>query len=234
GWGLLLLLALFLIFRNKLQLRQEPLSQRSRLLAGLFLLAFYGGYSLILVHTRYIWISTWMMLFLAAFFAAAIEQGGRPWFYLARVLFLITLLVAIKRPVKELLFGLDRDVPAIWIWKAVRQPLQTMDVLYQQDRQLQEATYYLRSLKLLDGPIASRYSESPDRHRYSSSLFVAYHNKTPYRGQINDRQAGALEVIRESGAKYFLLWHEPDTTWQGAFPLFQSGELKVFPVPSGP
>ena len=234
GWGLLLLLALFLIFRNKLQLRQEPLSQRSRLLAGLFLLAFYGGYSLILVHTRYIWISTWMMLFLAAFFAAAIEQGGRPWFYLARVLFLITLLVAIKRPVKELLFGNDRDVPAIWIWKAVRQPLQTMDVLYQQDRQLQEATYYLRSLKLLDGPIASRYSESPDRHRYSSSLFVAYHNKTPYRGQINDRQAGALEVIRESGAKYFLLWHEPDTTWQGAFPLFQSGELKVFPVPSGP
>ena len=85
--------------------------------------------------------------------------------------------MAIGRPVKELLFGLDRDVPAIWIWKAVRQPLQTMDVLYQQDRQLQEATYYLRSLKLLDGPIASRYSESPDRHRYSSSLFVAYHTR---------------------------------------------------------
>ena len=232
GWGLLALMMLFLLFKNKMQCRLEDLSQRSRRLAWLFLLAFYGGYSLILVHTRYIWIGTWMMLLLSVYFAAALERGGRRWFYLARVLFLVTLLLAIKRPVKELLFGDDRDVPASWIWKAVRQPLQTMDLMYQQDRQLQEATYYLRSLKLLDGPIASRYSADTVRHRYSYSLFVAYHTKTSYRGQINDLPSEALGVIRESGAKYFLLWNEPDTTWQGAFPLFQNGELKVFPVPA--
>jgi hypothetical protein len=230
GAGLLLLLAVFLLFRNRLQLRQEPLSVRARLLTLLFLLAFYGGYSLILVHTRYIWFCTWLILLLSAFLAGAIEQGGRAWFYIARVVFLLTLLVAIKRPVKELLFGEDRDVPASWIYKAVRRPLQTMDVMYRQDRQLREAAYYLRSLKMIDGPLASRYSEDADRHRYSSSLFVAYHSKAQYLGQLNDRLPGALDVIRESGAKYFLLWNEPDTTWQDAYPLFESGELKVFPV----
>lgn len=230
GVGLLLLWVIFIFVRNKLRVRQEPLSARARMLALLFLVAFYGGYSLILVHTRYVWICTWLMLLLAAFLAGAIEQGGRKWFYLARILFLATLLVGIKRPVKELLFGQDNDVPASWIFKAVRRPLQTMEVMYKQDKELHEAAFYLRALKLLDGPVASRYSEDSARLRYSSSLFVAYHCETPFYGQINDRQPGAVDKLKQSGAKYFLLWNQPDSIWEGTYPVFQSGELKVFPV----
>lgn len=234
GWGLLLLAGAYLLLRKRWALRQEPLSERARRMAWLFLLAFYGGYSLILVHTRYVWICTWLMLMLAAWFAAAIEQGSRGRFYFARVIFLLTLLVAIKRPVKELLFGEDRDVPAAWIWKAARRPLQTLEVMYRQDKELHEATYYLRALHLLDGPAASRYSMDPSRHRYSSSLFVAYHCGVPYYGQLNDTLPGASEVLDASGAKYFFLWNDPDTTWRGRYPVFQSGELKVYPAMTTP
>ena len=107
-----------------------------------------------------------------------------------------------------------------------------MDVLYQQDRQLQEATYYLRSLKLLDGPIASRYSKAGSTS-LPSSLFVAYHNKTPYRGQINDQQSRSVGGDPGIRREAFSLWHEPDTTGGALFRYFRA-EVKVFPVPSGP
>lgn len=218
----------------------------------LFLIAFYGGYSAILVHTRYTWICTWMMLLLSARMILQMDEkailpnivrvisnlpllsrwGEAPEILkrLQRIFLFLMIVLAVKRPLKELFFTQDQDLPVLWLVKAAIHPLETLDVMYKDDRDTYRAANEIARHRLLSGAIASRYTESPFRHRYSSSHHIATRSDVPYYGQINDSNAGALDTLHSNGIRYFLVWDQfPDSLF-GQAPVYKSDNLAIFPV----
>lgn len=225
GWVFLLVLLVGLFFqRAKMDIR-DP----SFFYPMLFLVLFYGGYSLILFHTRYTWICTWMMLLLIGVILRAFI-GKNSIQSLVFLGLLITVVVAVKRPIKELLFAEDRDMGVRELSAALMHPFRTLDTTYQDDRLVYDAAKQLHEKNLLSRSVASRNSESKFRHRYSSSLQVAFENEVQYFGQMESAGVSEKQQLQEMDINYLLVWDDNDTLWNGERPIFISGPLRVFPV----
>jgi hypothetical protein len=69
------------------------------------LVLFYGGYSLVLVHTRYVWINTLLMLLLATIFIEHIRTKSRAMKVAGTLLFVVMIMLAVKHSAKELFFS---------------------------------------------------------------------------------------------------------------------------------
>lgn len=180
------------------------------LLCSLFI---YGGYSLVLVHTRYVWACTWFLLLVSGWMLQ--EMGTNRWRRISTFVWLIiTLLVAIKRPVKEILFTEDKEMPAIWIARGVLHPFETLQSVYREDRAVHLLSQKLKAENLLSGRIASLRDDSESRHYYSSTLFVTSSLGLPYYGQL-DRNLSfeeQIKTLREAGISYLFVWS--GETWR--------------------
>lgn len=179
----------------------------------LVILIFYGGYSLILVHTRYVWICTGLMILLSAWMLDSIGNQTESLRKPAWIIFVFLILLAVKRPVKEILFAEDADVPLLWIRNAVLHPFETMRITYREDRQLHDAAIELKKFPEMGGRLASLMSDDTHRNRYAAALLIASQTGASYFGQLkNELSADSVksELIRHE-ISAFLVWNR--TRW---------------------
>ncbi len=188
------------------------LKNRSTLFLFSALIAFYAGYSLILVHTRYIWICTWIMLLISALMLQLLS-GNTKWkiiFY--QSLLLLLLLLAVKRPVKEILFTQDSDMQMLWYGKGITHPFETMKITYRPDEQLRQAAISLTHIPDIIGGIASLKTVEGERHEYSSSLFIADALQKQYFGPLEDTLSidQTKMQLQKNGISLFLVWNHKE------------------------
>lgn len=197
----------------------------NRLILFLFLsmLCIYGGYSLILVHTRYIWVCTWIMMLMSAWMVQEMsEKGTRRIIF--PVLFFLMLLVAMKRPVKEILFGEDKEVSALWLGKAITHPAQTMAIMYREDNLLKSFCQKMKEEHFLSGNMASLRNDSPERNYYASSLFVTSFLPLHYYGQLETHKTidEQFEELKKNNIQFLFSWKNEAWTEgenQGVYPI---------------
>ena len=127
----LLMLLLFIITKGGNAFFKE----RWILFFMLFIILLYGGYSLILVHSRYTWINNLLMLILTVYFIECIFNKKTLKGISTMAIFFI-LLLSVKRPIKEILFSSDSNFPVFWIFNSLKQPFYTMKIFYRTDYEL--------------------------------------------------------------------------------------------------
>jgi len=150
GLFFLILFLVYLIRRGK----KEFLESRWIIILLFYILLTYVGYSLVVVHTRYVWLNTWLMVLMSAYFLERIF-GIEKRFVLSNVLFLGLVLLALKRPFKEIFFITDKNYPAHWMAKAAMHPFTTLWVNYKTDATLQREISIIHTEKIIHGNIAS-------------------------------------------------------------------------------
>lgn len=178
GFFLLLIVYLFLGKRNKTLIEDYFFS----LIICLALV--YGGYALILVHQRYIWVCTLVMLILSGFMIEALFSKNNFQLYLSRTLFLFLLFIAVKRPVKEILFAGDRSMSAKTLITAAMHPLQTIEETYSVDQDLN-----VSGNRNYAGLVHFASINAPGfpRDIYTQSSLLALHSGAKYYGHADLR-----------------------------------------------
>jgi hypothetical protein len=190
----------------------------------------YAGYALILFHARYSWMCTWLMVLTISCLLVPFIQKASPYLRsLLRGLLMFVALLAVKRPVKEILFSDDRERTSYELLSAFSAPFKTMEQTYAEDKLLYANA---DSLSRLDGPMASRYSDELNRPRYFSSLLIAQSCGQPYYGQLNDRVNHALMTLKQVNIRYFLVFDGEADSCFGKPPVYALNGIKVFSVGS--
>jgi len=204
GFIFIFILLIFLFFRKRFEIKNP----RPILFLFFVMMIVYGGYSLILVHPRYVWICTLIMLLLSAWIWEKIHTKKEWMQDLLCAVFILVVLIAVKRPVKEILFTKDEDVPMLWIGKGLTHPFETMKITYRPEKELCKAIEALKRIPQFKGRMASLNSLQGERHAYSSSLFIANEFNTPYYGPL-DTSLSVEEMkgqLQASGISVFLVW----------------------------
>jgi hypothetical protein len=163
----------------------------------------YAGYALILYHARYSWPCIYLSLLTAALVVFRIDH--RSLRLPLRLLLTLMVLLAVKRPVKEILYARDKDVTLSVLLHDVSHPREILEETYRDDFRLYRIS---RSLDCLKGPFASRYTSYENRPRYFSSLLLADCNGQPYHGQIDDTRENSARELHEAGIRYLLVWDD--------------------------
>ena len=219
GIVFLFLLLLFIIVNGFRELFKE----KWVLILLLFIFLLYGGYSLILVHSRYTWINNLLMLILSVYFIQSIfiKKGFK---FIVSVFFLSVLLLAVKRPVKEILFSTDSDYPALWLFNAMKHPVTTMRIFYRSDIELHNVIEDIKSTNMLSGNVASLKMVGKDRDPYTRSLQVAQILKCRYYGQLDDELNFSLQEdeLIKMDIDYLITWE--NTEWGNKEPIYYSEE----------
>ena len=172
------------------------------LYAALLLFFFYAGYSLVLVHTRYIWICTLLMLLLTSWMISEMtDVSGGATKFAGRFAMCMVLLLALKRPVKEILFTIDKDYPIAELWNGIRHPIRTIYHTTQADRRVHRLALEFKNKMNEPGAIVSIGEFPGDRHTYSASLFTAFYGGHPYFGQMEPGRDSLTPDV-----SYFLVW----------------------------
>lgn len=190
---------------------------RTIILLFLLIILFYGGYSLILVHTRYIWVCTWIMLLLSGWILERITKESKWNHDGIYFFFLLVLLLSVKRPIKEILFTKDADFPLLWIGKGISNPFGTMEIMYRPEKKLQVALNNLKQLPDFKGKIASLKAVDGERHIYSSCLFIVNEIGGQYYGPL-DAHLSIDEMKTELqgfGISYLLVWQHENWKAEG-------------------
>ncbi len=199
--------ALFLILLSVALIVRKPhtvLSDQGVLLSLLMLVILNLGYAAILVHDRYIWLNTFIMLFLSAKLLGMLLPAR---LLIGQAVLVLFVLLAVKRPVKQILYTEDSDIRASELFTSVLFPFRTLENTYHPDHVRAEAIDALRPLGLR-GPMASLHSDDLVRHAYSSSLHIAYELGLTYHGAILPGQSREQQLrdLREHGIRYFVVW----------------------------
>ncbi|MFM9052248.1 MAG: hypothetical protein ACKOKF_08020 [Bacteroidota bacterium] len=189
------------------------------------LISIYLGYGLILYHARYSWLCGYIMLLTGAYLAALADRKGTR--TLMSTLTFVLMLVSVKRPVKEILFGEDKDVTTTQLADAVVHPDRTLRDSYCEDERLFEAAEKLSCLK---GSFASRYSDYSIRPRYFSSLLLAERSGQRYFGQMNDQREGALKELTDSNVEFLVVWDDSTSVCFGKPPACAAEGVRVFRI----
>ena len=215
-----LILLLLFIFINGFR---ELFKEKWVLILLLFILLLYAGYSLILVHSRYTWINNLLMLILTIYFIQNIFSR-KAFKFMAALLFIFVLLLAVKRPIKEILFSTDSDYPARWIFKALKQPVTTMQIFYRSDVELHRIIEDIKSKNISSGNIASLKINGMDRDSYTRSLQIAQSFKCRYYGQLDDEInfQHQEEELKKMNIDYLITWENTD--WGNKEPVYFSEE----------
>jgi hypothetical protein len=222
GGLFLIMMILVLIFNRRIINLLDPFTFYSLTI----ILLIYAGYSLILYHARYSWICTLLMVLLGIKWTDALFNSSSIGFKkLAWAMMLLFVLIAVKRPVKELLFSQDQSIPASSLFSAILSPFQTMKQTYAEDRAIFETAAMLDTLH---GPLASRYSTNLERPRYFASLLVAQSCGQPYYGQVTIENAATDLSLKKNGIRYFLDWDHQEDSCFGHPPVFKNKTLSIF------
>ena len=208
GTLFILALVLFLVF--------SP--QRKRLfsfpLAPLLLtiILFYGLYGLVLVHSRYVWVCTLLMVLLTVYFIEALMQQSTS--TLAKIFFRIfiavVLLLAAKRPFKEIFFAQDTESSIKDISSVLICPQRQLDETYAIDKMQAEAADSLKKIIEPQAAIASIKENFSKRDNYARSSLIAYKSGAKYFGQIQKNELISnkmRDALNQFQIKYILLWN---------------------------
>ena len=143
---------------------------------------------------------------------------------MAALLFIFVLLLAVKRPIKEILFSTDSDYPARWIFKALKQPVTTMQIFYRSDVELHRIIEDIKSKNISSGNIASLKIKGMDRDSYTRSLQIAQSFKCRYYGQLDDEinLQHQEEELKKMNIDYLITWENTD--WGNKEPVYFSEE----------
>ncbi|MBK7571445.1 MAG: hypothetical protein IPI10_07425 [Bacteroidetes bacterium] len=192
GWVFIFFLIIYL-FRKKSD-DVIPLWIKISLLV---ICALYIGYSLILVHERYIWICTLLFIPMIVFFIDKIFasfpsskiseikkiQATKRISEIKLIILIPVLILCIKRPAKEVLMCGDRDVNILQLYHAFRSPIETMNIFYRPDEKLHDDIQKLKRIIPPNSNLASIKKADPERDGYASTLLIAYECKSKYFGQ---------------------------------------------------
>jgi hypothetical protein len=146
------------------------------------MLAIYTGYSLVLVHTRYIWTCTFLILIVSFSLLNELEKKFQTLIF---ILALTVSILAVKRPLKEILFTGDIDLPRNHMVNALKHPLTTMEIFYRNSSYLHNAALQLKDNVTPGKNFISVFSGSASQDIYASSLQLVLNSKGKYLGQIN-------------------------------------------------
>ncbi len=200
GTPFLIVLFMTILLRGPKHLLRDRI-----LVLPLFLLvALNIGYTAILVQDRYIWINTFLMLFMVGWCLQLLLPDRK---FIGGMLTLVICLFAIKRPVKELLFTRDEDVAAGDLIGALMDPIGTLRSSYRIDHDRKQAIEELRPMRL-NGALASLRSDDTQRDQYASCLHIAYELGLTYHGEIlpDIPKEEQLHQIRDHRIRYFAVW----------------------------
>jgi hypothetical protein len=218
-------LALFFLFLFRKGFR-ELIKEKYVAVLLVFIFLLYGGYALILVHSRYVWINTWLMFLLSVYF---IQQSInlQKWKTTASILFYFMFALAIKRPCKEIFFTSDRQQPVQWIFHALKQPFTTLWVFYKPDLQLKQDIEAIKLAGILKGNLASLKTNSSERDPYTKALRVARENKCRFFGQPDDALTNLEQLLELQKMKidYLLAWNYKE--WGSDLPVYFNPETGV-------
>lgn len=179
----------------------------------------YGGYSLILVHTRYIWVCTMIMLLLSAWILEEFHFKSKTIQAVVRVLVVIVLTgLTLKRPIKELLFAADNETSPAVLINAMLNPLETMSSTYSWDKHFYKTKKELKSLIRPGSNIVSIKNKKSERDLYTQSSMLALTSNSKYLGQVNSEREFFPGMYGADKTDYLVVYTEedhPDSThWQ--------------------
>ena len=217
------LLMIVFLFRKGYR---ELLNEKWAMIALLFIVIIYGGYSLILVHSRYTWINTFLMIILSVYFIESIFTDHRKKL-ISYLIFAFILLLSVKRPVKEILFTSDKQMPVHSLYNALMHPFETMRIFYRPDADLQKTIVEIKDSKLVNGNVASLKINDPDRDAYTNSLRISSACDSKYFGQLDDQldSMNQSEELAKNKIDFLITWK--NTEWGKRQPLYYNTETGV-------
>ncbi len=201
GWLFILFFVIYLFRRNRTE--RIPLWIKISLL---MICTLYFGYSLILVHERYIWICSVLFIPMILFFIEKSFPVAR-YKSAAEIFVILILLFALKRPSKEVLMCGDRDVNSLQLYHAYFSPKTTMSIFYRPDIELHAAIETMRRLIPPGSAFASIKRSDNERDGYAQSLVIAYELRGKYLGQTIEADSTFKGYLiswkEESGERVF-------------------------------
>ncbi|CAN5631185.1 hypothetical protein BH11BAC1_BH11BAC1_23510 [soil metagenome] len=151
------------------------------------LILIYGGYALILIHARYIWVCTLFMLLLSGCLLEELMPKNKKGQAFARLFFvLIVALIAIKRPVKEILLSKDRDISASGFLNVMLKPFDALRASYDIDRSFSEVKQELKNHIMPGSAIVSIKNPGGIRDGYTQGSLIAMATGSKYLGQVSE------------------------------------------------
>lgn len=202
GWIFIFFLIIFLIRKRSHEI--IPLWIKISLLV---ICTIYIGYSLILVHERYIWICT--LLFIpTTFYFIEKSLPANPGISQIRLIIIIPVLILLlKRPTKEVLMCGDRNVNSLQLYHAYFSPKTTMSIFYRPDIELHSAIETMRRIIPPGSTFASIKRSDTERDGYAQSQLIAYELHGKYLGQTVETDSAFTGYLIswqvESGEKVF-------------------------------
>ncbi|MBK6400090.1 MAG: hypothetical protein IPF75_18025 [Bacteroidetes bacterium] len=178
GWVFIFFFIIYLIRKKSHEV--IPLWIKISLLV---ICSIYFGYSLILVHERYIWICTLLFIPLTFYF---VEKSLPTHTRISefKIIVLIPILaLLLKRPAKEVLMCGDRKVNSLQLFHAFFSPQTTMSIFYRPDIELHNDIEKLRRIIPANSTSASIKKTDNERDGYAQTLLMAYELKGKYLGQ---------------------------------------------------
>lgn len=176
--GMLFLFALLIL----LIFRRNVLGKKEILLSLFMMVTLYVGYSLILVHTRYVWLCSWL-IFYVLFFVIVMHLKLTRQMKIAALSVLI--LFFWKRPYKEILFTEDKDLTLFQLGMSIRHPLETMEVMYHRDVALSGELSMLNSYGLKGNLVQLKNDPSHQRDNYTEALRLAFVHRLTFLGSVH-------------------------------------------------
>jgi len=178
-----LILVLIFLFSSKRKKFRTDDYFFSMMMALLF---FYGGYSLILVHARYTWICTLLMILISAWLLEELLAGKKFQRILIPVAGFFLAALAVKRPVKEILFTRDKAIQFSDLFRAVLHPMYTIRHTYYTDVQFFSSMNEMRKVIAPGENIVSMENPEASRDCYTHASLIAFLSGAKYYGQLDD------------------------------------------------
>ena len=201
--GALLLILVVLSFFKRKEKQSAPLWIK---ISWITIASIYFGYSLILVHERYLWITSILFLPMIFYYLFEVFPLSRMK-NISEVVIILILVFILKRPAKEVVMCGDRDVNTLQLFHVFRSPIETMEIFYRPDEQLHADIEKLKRVIPKNSNFASIKKSDPERDGYAASLQVAYELHGKYFGQTFDVgstfKGYLISWKEESGEKVF-------------------------------
>jgi hypothetical protein len=196
--GILFLLMLAIIILKK---KSQIFFQKWLFISLVSIFCFYIGYSFILVHSRYVWINTWLMLLMTSFFISQILTNK----YARALSLALLVLLALKRPVKEILFIKDIDTNAITLLSAFTQPIKIFQDTYGADLAIQNFTEEIKKRHIRSAYVYSTGNPVFPRDGYAVSNRIAQSMESVYLGKLeSDLPLTPVENAAISTSKFMI------------------------------
>ena len=190
----------------------------------------YAGYSMILVHLRYVWICSLLMLLVSVWFIEELPTGNKNLqFPVKFVLVILVVLIAIKRPIKEILYSSDKDVdiPALII--SLSDPFKAIRQTYEYDAKLNAARAGVKGKINAGSRIASLINTTGERDGYTQASLMALYSNAYYLGQVSGSEPTLPQQLKKFNVDYLISFSRNTSlsdTLQGQL-IYTNGDLPV-------